>query len=306
MSNDFERVTAAKTQEVHDFIQPPGTTKEVEQYLKKTHALEYGKSQVRYLFNPEFFRRDAIDFQKLVTSLSQKYELEFQVPEMVKLAARQQAQDPASVTANDRLKEALESNTGLLFLDGLLKYQDKGEDIERVIRIVNVHSQNLRVTVDGTTREAEFVAERIACDLLDAQHMKPARESFFRHVAGKQYVSATTLRLGTSIDALFSKELKGFVSKTVEGDLGWKTAVLPTAPNEKNKDDFVSRCAFRTLEFSLSVYDKTSGDHDTSDLVIGITDKRWLGSDLITIGSKLNTDDHLVLVRNLVRDLTGK
>jgi hypothetical protein len=239
-------VTAAKTGEIEKYIQPPSGTKEIEQHLRKNHRLEYGLAQVRYLFDPDFFRRDAIDFQKLVQSLSQKYELEFQMPEMVKIAVHQQAKDPgaATPTRNDRLKEALLSPEGLVFLDGLLKYQDKGDDIERAIRIVNVHSQNLTVTVDGATREAEFVGEKIACDLLESQQMKPQRDTFFRYVAGKQYSSTTTQRLGVPIDSIFSPAFRELIRKSIEDGVGWKAAVLPTPPKEKTREDFTVRCAF--------------------------------------------------------------
>ena len=191
-------------------------------------------------------------------------------------------------------------------MDGLLKYQDKGEDIERIIRIVNVHSQNLTVTVDGTTRESEFVAEKIALHLLESQKMQPNRETFFRQVAGKQYTCTTTQRLGAPVEEIFAPAFRSLIKDSIEEGVGWKAAVLPTPPNEKKKDNFGVRCACQRVHFKLATFDKTSGDHDSNDFLLEISDKRWLGSDMVSITSTLSMDDHLFLVRELIKSLTGK
>lgn len=300
MENEFGRVTRIKEEDVRELLLPPADVKRLEDDLVAKHDLRFDLGQVRYLLHPTFYRTE---FSKLAELLSQKYALNFTVPEMVKMAVvRAKAGDASGPTPNDRLKEALSSTDGLLFRDGLLAYRDRAQDIERVIRIVNVHSQDLTVTVDRTTREADFVA----CDLLEAQQMHPTLASFKQYLQGTQYKCTTTLRLGTDVQALFAPGFGKWLSNSVEKEYGWQMAVLPTGNRKKTRESFKGRAACHNLDFVIRLFDVESGDYYNVSLGLTNIDRRWYGSDSISITSQLPAETHLRLIQALIDSLGGK
>ncbi len=301
--SDFTKVTLARAS-VEKVLEPPTETKNVEERLIRNHRLRHRLGQVRYHFNPLLLRGAATDFQALANSICNKYGFQFQTPDIVKHAAIQSAHDPMAPTPNERLRQVFDSRDGLSFLDGVLNYPDPGKSVHRAIRIANLHSQNLTVTVDGTTREAEYVALQIASDLLEFSGVESGPEAFLNSVAGLQYRTTTQQDLGALTEFLLAPPLRVFVAETVEAQLGWRMGVLPTAPEEKEKqkEAFEVRCAFHNLSFSVSVFDRESGNADDDiELDIRITDRRFHGSDVVTISSQLSYDNHLRLVSELIR-----
>ena len=299
----FRDLSRVQAPDIDSYIQKSEDTVHVESYLQKHHDLQYAYAQVRYLFHPDALRSESLDFDSLAKLISQKYDLHFEVPDVIKIM-QQRGSNPIDV--NDQLKAAVDSSKGLIFLDGILRYKDRGEDIERFIESVNIHSQNIRARVRGTSGEAEFIVRSIACDILETQKMGPRWEAFSRYIQHVTYQTTTRQRLGFGFNALLSPTFKSFVSGTIESDLGWKMAMLPVGRGAQTKDDYQVVCTFHSLECKVAVFDKTSGDQDDADFHIAITNRRDYGGDYFSITSNLSSSDHIIAVRSLIKAITGK
>jgi len=126
---DLKDLAKVQAPDIESYVATSEDTAQVENYLRKNHDLQYAYAEVRYLFHPDALRKESLDFTGLAKLISQKYDLHFELPDVIKIM-QQKGADPDDI--NDQLKAAVHSK-GLIFLDGILRYKDRGEEVERFI-----------------------------------------------------------------------------------------------------------------------------------------------------------------------------
>ncbi|WP_295882905.1 hypothetical protein [uncultured Thiohalocapsa sp.] len=294
--NDFEQLSNIKNSQKISVNKPKGELQHILSELESEHKLRHVFGQIQLNFDPLAFRSEAINFPGLIESLSEKYQLEFKAPAIIEMAKRQTGQVDKQL-----YHQAFESREGLDFRHGLVSYEQKGDNQQIVLRRVNVHGQNITVALDGTTDEAEVVAQKIAADMLENQGLHSSWSNFRKRIGGIGYLSTSMLDLGFNPMRLLSDEMNSFISEDIENDLGFKMADKPLDGPTRCQEDFIYKCVLDELKFKVSVFDKNSGSQDYFEFRFDTSDRRSRGSGVVAVTSQLKFEDHMHALHSLIR-----
>ena len=296
--NEFEELTKIKNNQHLSVAPPSEDLKKIASILKSEHNQKNVFGQVTFNFDPLLFRSEAIDFQKLIADLSEKYGLIFEVPDIIQLEMKQDGG-----IGPKTFHRVLRSREGLNFKHGLVSYEQSGDNTEVIIRQVNIHSQNITVALDGSTDQAEVIAQKIIMDLLENQGLNYSWSEFKSRIGGISYKSTTQLDLGFEPLELFSSEMKRFVSMDLQGDLGYKMADKPLDGPKTAVEDLVIKCAVDEVKFKISIFNKLTGDQDYFDFRLDVGDRRHRGTGYVVLTSQLNHEHHLQGTYNLIEKI---
>lgn len=294
--NDFQELSNIKNSQKIQLEKPKGELRQILSTLERDHKLKHVFGQVKLNFDPLAFRSEAINYPELIKSLSDKYDLEFKTPAIIEMAMKQDKSVDMKL-----FHQAFGSREGLDFRHGLVSYEQEGDNQDRILRRVNVHSQNITVALDGTTDEAEFVAQKVIADILENQKLNSSWSNFKKKIGGMGYLSTSMLDLGFSPLMLFSDGMNEFISKDIENSLGFKMADKPLDGPSRNQEDFIYKCVLDELKFKISVFDKSSGSQDYFEFRFDTSDRRHRGSGFVAITSQLKFEDHIHALNSLMQ-----
>lgn len=295
MPSDYDRLSQIQAGQVIDVEKPRQETQNKIDYLEKNHSIKHLLGKVQYNFDPFIYRKEALNFASLIQVLNDKYDLIFDVPRIIQMSMEQRGG-----ADNDLYLQAFKSPGGLEFKDGVVIHERDGDTKSIIIRLVNLHSQNISVTLDGTTAEAETVVQKVVYDILSGQKLDPAWSNFKKAIAGAQYTSTSVVDLKVSTNKLLSEKMNDFVEDIVIGRLAYAMADKVIDGPNQSQNEFQSTCFVDELKFRISTFNKETGSHDTYQLSLSNTDRRLVGTGVVAITSELKFDDHIDAIHSLV------
>lgn len=192
----------------------------------------------------------------------------------------------------------------IIFKDG--KYRNNNDN-DTLIKSVVMSSEHIALEVNKSTEEAERICKIVYNLFCTSGEFNFTWEKAQDSVALKSYRTKTESFLGANANALISAKLTEAINNNLDSGI----MLGPKMISRSKYDDFqpssnvVSIWNLNQFSIRFSIFNKTTGRTESSDIDIDVRAKDDIGRGVVVISSELSYEDHIAFT-SLLRENLNK
>lgn len=265
--------------------------------------------EVQFVINPSFFPYSVVNGIDLIARMNDRFGVRFEPPSLGmqlggkrpdSLSEEQLAELPKYVNSKD---------LNLRFVDGLvsLNIGKQGFIPPTMIKVIVFASQNIMVSVVGTSDIAEMIAKEcweVLWDLAKGQTPRTFEELAESGLDLVSHSNATTIDLGANPKVFFRPEFVGTIERLF-GSKDGLSANFRKDVRSSNRRSMPFDPIVNVDEVQFKIHIPTLSGTEEASLQFSVTRRNDSGTSRITLVTQLPYQDHLSAVEEIVTSLKG-